>query len=208
MAESLKVYVDSANWLCEINLLGFCMINRYLTENNHSIVDKPSDADFIIINSCGFTKRNEDATINLYRDLLSKKGKKTAIILFGCLIKINPTLSASLEAQSIDYDDGDKFDKIFFNKIKFEGISPSGDSEQFNDLFLSRNVVYPTKILPLFVSRIMAPFSKQLRRNYQKIIDNLITKNKILVEICRGCASKCKYCTIKKTICQLKNEIN
>jgi tRNA A37 methylthiotransferase MiaB len=199
MVESYKVYLDSANYLCEINLLGYSMIHRYLTENDHIIVDEPSQADFIIIDSCGFTKQHEDATINLYRNLLLKKGKKTTVILFGCLIKINPILTSSLEVQTIDYDEGNKFDKIFYKKTKFGDIKPSGDTKKFDDLFFHKVVVQPTKILPLFMSRLMLPFSKKLRRNYQSIIDNLISKNKILVEICRGCASNCKYCVIKKT---------
>ncbi len=199
MIESFKVYIDSANWLCEINLLGYSMINRYLTENNHRIIDDPSKADVIIINSCGFTKQHEDGTVNLYRNLHSKKGKKTTVIVFGCLIKINPTLCGSLEAQSIDFDEGDKFDKLFYTNIKFRDIKPSGDTKTVEDLVYKRTIVHPTKILPVFVSRSMMPFSKKLRRNYQTIIDNLISKNKILVEICRGCASNCTYCVIKKT---------
>jgi len=195
----MKVYIDSANWLCEINLLGYSMINRYLTENHHTIVDDPSKADVIIINSCGFTKQNEDGTVSLYWNLLSKKGTKTTVILFGCLIKINPTLCSSLEVQTVDFDEGDKFDTLFYTNIQFKDIKPSGDTKTVDDLVYRRTIVHPTKILPIFVSRLMMPFSKKLRRNYQTIIDNLVSKNKILVEICRGCASNCKYCVIKKT---------
>jgi ribosomal protein S12 methylthiotransferase len=199
MVEPFKVYIDSANYLCEVNLLGYSMIQRYLTENDHVIVGEPSQADIIIINSCGFTKQHEDATINLYKSLLSREGNHATVLLFGCLIKINPSLCSSLKIPTIDFDEGSKFDAIFYKKIKFVDIRPSGDTKKFDDLFFRTIVVQPTKILPLFVSRLLLPFSKKLRRNYQSIIDNLISKNKILVEICRGCASNCKYCVIKKT---------
>jgi tRNA A37 methylthiotransferase MiaB len=199
MKKSYKIYVDSANWLCEINLLGYSMINRYIIENDHKIIDDSSDADFIIINSCGFTKDHEDTSISLFKQHYLKKEKKSTIIIFGCLVKINKKLIDSLDTYPIDFDEGEKLDKIFYKKIKFKDIRPSCDTKKLENLFFNKIIVYPSKILPVFVTKLMSPFSKKLKMNYQKIIDNLISKNKILIEIGKGCASNCKYCAIKKT---------
>ena len=105
--KSYNVFVESANYLCEINLLGFSMINQYMTGNDHKIVDNPSEADYIIINSCGFTKGLEDKTIAIFKKQYSKKDKKATIILFGCLIEINKELINSLDLYPIDFDEGD-----------------------------------------------------------------------------------------------------
>jgi len=197
--QSYNIYVDSANLLCEANLLGLSMICRYMTENGHKIIDDSSKADYIVINSCGFTKYLEDRSIYLYNKHYSTKQKRAAIIMFGCLVKINKKIIDPLDLNSVDFDEGEKFDKIFYNKIKFEQIKPYCDTKKLENLFFNKTIIQPSKIIPVFLTRLMLPFSKKLRINYEKVIDNLISKNKILVEICKGCASNCNYCVIKKT---------
>ena len=194
-----NIYVDSANWLCEPNLLGYSMINRYMIENGHKIINDPSEADFIIINSCGFTKDHEDGSVVLFRKHYSKKEKKATIILFGCLVKMNKKLIDSLDIYPIDFDEGEKFYKIFYNNTKFKSIKPYCDTKKLENLYFNKIIIQPPKIMPVLLSRLMLPLSKKFRMNYQKIIDNLIAKNKILIEISKGCASNCKYCSIKKT---------
>ncbi|KYK30471.1 MAG: hypothetical protein AYK22_03870 [Thermoplasmatales archaeon SG8-52-3] len=197
--KSYNVYIDSANWLCEINLLGYSMLDRYILENGHKIIKEPSAADYILINSCGFTKDQEDKSTDIFKNHFSNKKKSASIIMFGCLIKINKKLIDSLDLIPIDYDEGQKLDKIFYNKIKFKDIKPYSDTKKLDDLFIDRIAVEPSKIMPVLLSRLILPLSKKIRANYQKVIDNLISRNKILIEICRGCASNCNYCVIKKT---------
>ena len=193
------IYIDSANWLCEPNLIGYSMIKRYVSDNDHIITNNPSEADFIIINSCGFTKDHVDVSIDLYKQLYSKKEKKATLIMYGCLVKINKKLMDSLDLYSIDFDEDEKFDKIFFKKTKFKDIKPYCDTSKLDPPSLDKIDSQPSKILPLLLSRLMLPFSKRLKINYQKIVDDMVAKNKILIEIGKGCASDCKYCVIKKT---------
>jgi tRNA A37 methylthiotransferase MiaB len=169
-----------------------------MIENGHKIINDLSEADYIIINSCGFTKNYEDRSINLFKEIYPKKEKKATIIMFGCLVKINQKLIDSLDLYPIDYDDGEKFDEIFYKKIKFEDIKPYCDTKNFEKQFFNKIIIQPSKKIPIFLSRLMLPFSKKLRTNYQRVINDLITKNKILIEISKGCASNCKFCTIKK----------
>lgn len=197
--KTYNVYIDSANWLCEINLLNYSMINRYLKENDHNIIDNPSKADYIIIISCGFTKDSEDTSADLFKEHYSTKKKKANIIMFGCLIKINPDLINSLDGLPIDFKEGMKIDKIFYKKTKFEDIKPYCDMKKFEKLYINKINVKPSKNIPVAFTSLMLPLSKKLRRNYHKIINDLIATNKILIEISSGCASNCKYCVIKKT---------
>ncbi len=199
MITTYKIYVDSANWFCEANILGYSMINRYIIENGHEIINDSSKADFIIINSCGFIKNLEDKSITLFKEHYIKKEKKPTIIMFGCLVKINKKLLDSLDLIPIDFNEGYKFDKIFYKKTKFESIRPYCDTKELENLFFNKIKIPPKKTLPIFFTKLMLPFSKKLKINYMKIIDNLISKNKILIEICQGCVSNCNYCVIKKT---------
>ena len=195
--KSYKVYIDSAAWMCEGNIIGTSRIYRYMIENGHNITTKPSEADFIIINSCGFIENREDMSLNLFEIYNSQKKEKTKIIMFGCLIKINQKLIKSLDLIPIDLNEGYKFDEIFYNKIKFENILPYCDNKTTEKLFVAKKNVQESDIISFLLPRIMSHFSKKVRLNYNSIIKRVQFKDKILIEICNGCIFNCNYCVIK-----------
>src|SRR4030042_2155544 len=187
LMKSYKVYIDSAAWMCEGNIVGSSRIYRYLIENGHEILTKPSEADFIIINSCGFIKEREDLCVYLFENYHSQKKKKAKIIMFGCLIKINQKLIKSLDLIPINFNEENKFDEIFYNKTKFENISPYCDNKTTEKLFLAKKTVQESDIISFLLSRIMSHFSKNLRINYNNIFNRVHFKDKTLIEICNGC---------------------
>ncbi len=197
--KSYKVYIDSAAWICEGNIIGMSRIYRYLLENNHNIISKPIEADFIIINSCGFIKEREDFSVSLFKmHHTQKKEKKPTVIMFGCLVKINKKLLDSLDLIPIDFNEGYKFDKIFYNKIKFENISPFCDNKTTEKLLVAKKTIKESDIISFLLSRVMSHFSKRVRLNYNSIIDRVKFKDKTLIEICNGCVFNCNYCVIRK----------
>jgi tRNA A37 methylthiotransferase MiaB len=183
--------------MCEGNIIGTSRIYRYLIENNHKITTKPSEADFIIINSCGFIKDREDLCVNLFKNFNSQKKEKAKIIMFGCLIKINQKLIESLNLIPIDLNEGNKFDELFYNKIRFENIFPSCDNKTIEKLFVGKNTLQESKIISFLLSRVMSHFSKKVRLNFNSIINRVKFKNRILVEISNGCIFNCNYCVIR-----------
>ena len=122
--KSYKVYIDSAAWICEANLVGTSRIYRYIRENGHTIVNNPSIADFIIINSCGLTKMRRDLSIQFFEEYQSKKKDNAKFIMCGCLIKIETEKIQSLDLIPIDFNEGSKFDEIFYNTIRYDEIKP------------------------------------------------------------------------------------
>jgi len=192
------VYLDSAAWVCEVNLIGCSRIHRYMRDNGHKIVDNPSNADFIIINSCGLTQGHIKKCMYLFKKYNSLKKENARIILFGCLIKINPELIDSLDCIKIDFNEGEKFDKIFSKKVKFIDVKPYCDSKTKKDLLGEKNPFHRTGIFPFLFSAILLLFSKKARINYNRIINNISYKNRIFVEISMGCTGNCSYCVIKK----------
>jgi len=196
--KSYKVYIDSAAWMCEGNIVGSSRIYRFLLENGHDIITKPSEADFIIINSCGFVKEREDLCVQLFENYNYQKKEKAKIIMFGCLIKINKRLIESLDLIPINFNEDKKFDEIFYNKTRFENISPYCDNETKEKLFISKKTLEESAFISFLLSRIISYFSKRIRFNYNSIINRVQFKDKTLVEICNGCIFNCSYCAIRK----------
>jgi tRNA A37 methylthiotransferase MiaB len=195
--KSYKVYIDSAAWMCEGNIIGTSRIYRYLLENGHGITTKPSEADFIIINSCGFIKDREHLSVYLFENFNSQKKEKAKIIMFGCLIKINQKLIESLDLIPIDLNEGNKFDEIFFNKTKFGNISPYCDKSTIEKLFVAKKTTQESEFISFLLSRFMSHFSKKIRLNYNNIFNRVQFKDKTLVQICNGCIFNCNYCVIR-----------
>jgi len=203
--QSYKTYIESANWRCEINILNVSMIHRYLIENGHKVINNPSEADYIIISSCGFTKNHEGTSTNIYKKHHSKKQKKASIFMYGCIVKINPELCESLDLTSVDFEEGEKFDKVFYNKVKFKDIKPYCDTNKLEKDFSNITDIQLSNSIPVILTKFLLPFSKKLKKNYERILNDLVTKDKILIEVCRGCASNCNYCVIKKTRGHIKS---
>ena len=95
--KSYKVFIDSPTWMCEGNLVESSRICRYMLQNGHEVIDNSSEADYIVINSCGFIKARIDDSVYLFKYYNSQKKEKASIIMFGCLIKINNDLINSLD---------------------------------------------------------------------------------------------------------------
>ncbi|MCX6667986.1 MAG: radical SAM protein [Euryarchaeota archaeon] len=195
---SYKVYIDSTAWICETNLVGTSRIYRYMLENGHEVIKDPSKADFIIINSCGLTKMRRDLSIEFFEKYYSQRKETAKIIMFGCLVKIDGEKVNSLDLIPIDFNEGYKFDEIFYTKIKFETICPHCDNITKETLLQGKNLFQSTRIIPFVLSGLLFPFFKKARLNYQKMIDSITYKDKIFVEIARGCTGNCSYCMIKK----------
>ncbi|KYK30473.1 MAG: hypothetical protein AYK22_03880, partial [Thermoplasmatales archaeon SG8-52-3] len=141
-----------------------------------------------------------------YFDKYHKQKKENAsIIMFGCLIKIDKEKIEKLDLIPIDFNEGKKFDEIFYNKIKFDYISPFCDDKTKNELIYDKNLFQSTKIIPFIFSSILFLFSKRIRKNYRKMINSFTYENKIFIEISTGCTGNCSYCMIKKARGNIKS---
>jgi len=196
--KSYKVYIDSAAWICEANLVGTSRIYQYMIENGHEIIKNPLEADFIVINSCGLTKIRRDLSINFFKEYHSQKKEKAKIIMFGCLVKIDKEKINSLDLTPIDFYEENKFDEIFYNKTKFENIHPNCDIRIKEELLQGKDLFQSSRIIPFILSGLFFPFSKKMRLNYQNMINSFTYYNKNFVEIACGCTGNCSYCMIKK----------
>jgi tRNA A37 methylthiotransferase MiaB len=196
--KSYKILIDSGLWSCEANLVSCSRIYRYLIENGHELTYDASQADFILINSCGVVKGVIDHCLNLFRTYSSLKKKDATIIMFGCLVKINRDMLTSLDLIPIGPDESNKLDEIFFTTRAFETFSPCCSDETKTLLFHNQKPYSGIEHAPFLFSKPFLFFSKNMRDNYRKYIKNTTQSDRIYVEIGRGCVGDCNYCSIKK----------
>jgi len=206
--KSYKVILDS-HWLCNVNLVESSIIYKFLTENGHEIICDPSEADFIIISTCGVTNRMHDHYKELIKKYSSLKKDNGVIIVFGCLVKIAPEKLDSEKIELISYEERHKLDKLFYRTNKIKDYPPICDDKTCNELIEKKNILYKKCFgqdlsksfawsLQLLFPKIFSLISKKIKKNYDAFNNLISMKNRIFVEICRGCNYNCGYCVIKK----------
>lgn len=121
-----KVFYCSSNSSCHFIFYFGSLIYKFLEKNGFAITANSDEADFIIINTCGFAEEREAqalALINLYSNKYFD-GKQ--IIVFGCLAKINPMLNLPRGVLKrlilIGPKEIEKFNLIFSPKTPIENI--------------------------------------------------------------------------------------
>lgn len=196
--ESYTVYIDSVFWICEPNLVSCSMLYRYVIENGHFITDDPSQADFIIINSCGFNKENEDRSINFFQKYYNQKKKHARIIMFGCLVNINETRLKSLDVILVGQKDTSSLDRIFYRTTHFASIQPYCDDVTKKMLQVGKQLNKFIVTTPFLLSKLFMPFLKRIQINYEHMIRHITYKERNFILIGTGCTGNCSYCIIKK----------
>ncbi|MCK4364543.1 MAG: radical SAM protein [Thermoplasmatales archaeon] len=211
-----NVFIDSG-LVCKPNIIKSSMLNRYLAENNHNAVDDFTNADFIIINSCGSTNNTQQRYMNIYKKYNSLKKKNAKIIMFGCLVHINKELIESIDVIDIGFNEIYKLDDIFYNITKFGDIRPYCDEETKDELikkkknFLKRTgLTNPIKDFiiqkhSLILSIIFSKFSRKVKKKYDWLISNASEKGRIFIEISTGCTGNCSFCVIKRAKGKIKS---
>ncbi len=184
-----KICLDSSHIECRPNLVHLSKVRIYLEKNGHAIVDNPLVAQFIIVNTCGFTESREKQTINLIN--MHKKNPNAEVIVIGCLNKINKDMLTSSCTDIQILNNSIELDNLFFRKVKFSNV-PDAFIDEKMDIKASADQ-------PLFriLSKILHPVLKKSDL-YMKILRQIYRKNKVFVEIGTGCVGNCSYCIIKK----------
>ena len=106
-------YIESLG--CSKNLVDSEKIAAIFTQNNYKIVDNPSKAEIIVINTCGFIQPAKEESINTILQMLEYKeiGNCKYIIVIGCLVQ---RYEAKLKKSLPDVD-------YFFNLKNFKNIN-------------------------------------------------------------------------------------
>lgn len=203
----LKIFIDSARWECSPNLVICSRLHQYLIDNNHLVIDKPEESDYIIVNSCGVTDRGKNRTLNIVKKYTYLKQDHTSIILFGCLMDIDREVADGLNVITIGFKDSQRLDKIFFQKKQFEDTKPICNDKLRKELVKGKHstAIIPTDnpikiaLLDLHLYLISYPLiflSRRARKRYHQM-KNRFSHN-IYIEISKGCTGNCNYCLVRK----------
>ncbi|MBD3188351.1 radical SAM protein [Candidatus Bathyarchaeota archaeon] len=194
-----KVYLGSIHLDCKPHSVLSAQVYHYLKSNDHYIVEDPSNADFIILNSCGFIEWYERSTEKAIKTYLSMN-ENTTLIVIGCLTRINRERIEKF-TRPVIITDLRELDDFFLRTSPFARKDAFSNSELTNALSAERQ---HNNELVQFIENVMAAISSFLERigispfPMNKISDEDKRRQKILVDIGSGCIGNCSYCIIKK----------
>lgn len=79
----MKMYMISLG--CSKNQVDSEMIISFLKNNEFELVDRPEDADLLMVNTCAFIQSAKEEAISTILDLAEYKTKWKKLVVFGCL---------------------------------------------------------------------------------------------------------------------------
>ena len=165
---------------CSKNLIDTEIAIGHFKNNNYEIVNNPTEAEVIVINTCGFIESAKEEAINTILEMAEyKKQKCKYLIAMGCLVQryyddlIRELPEVDLFIKIDEYDHlWRKIEKLI-EKDEIE-ISTTNTSKKI------------TEIKPL-------PMPK-----YNEFYERVVTtgKNFAYLKIGEGCSNRCTYCAI------------
>jgi len=188
---------------CATNLFDNSKLKDYFVKNNCKVVDSYQKADLVLVNTCAFSEKSENDSIQIVKRIKKEKRKDAQIIVFGCLASINKEkLKREFNGLTLTHDELDQLDEIIKAKKSF--------------LEVKNNFLQPEML-------------KQTEKNKQRIwsILNFLNKTKIFstrslrkilysgfdfspstyyIQISLGCLGACSYCAIRYARGRIKSK--
>lgn len=197
-----KVYVFTHG--CANRYLDSERMKAFFAKNEYLIIDKPEDADYILVNTCAFKKSEEDISINKIEELKKRMKKDAQIIVGWCLPSINKQrMNTVFDGKSFSPKNMSQIDEIFAHKISINDIEDKNTykiqpAKTFKELIKTFFIVNKKWFIKKILRYIQAKF-------FRKWIENFINEN-FYIRIQNGCLGNCSYCAIKFAIWDLKSK--
>lgn len=166
----MNVYVNCIG--CEQRQLDAQRVINYLKANKITAVDDPAKSDYSILVTCAVDRTSEDASVARMKNIASRIGQKSRLIIGGCLPSISPNkvrdgVYATFSPRNIS-----SLDDIFNGNVRMAEIADPNKSmfdENYSD-----------------AARELSPREEydQAKFGYKVVID-------------QGCLLSCTFCKIK-----------
>jgi MiaB/RimO family radical SAM methylthiotransferase len=85
--KNMKNIFMTADVTCAVSDYDASLVAEFFRNNGYNIVDKPLDAEMILINTCGSDEYRERKSLNLIKKVCRRFSKTKKIVIFGCLPK-------------------------------------------------------------------------------------------------------------------------
>ncbi len=164
---------------CSKNLIDTEVTIGLFKDHNYTIVNNPSKADIIVINTCGFIEEAKEEAINTILEMAKyKKRNCKYLIVMGCLVqRYCKELEKSLPEVDlfIPIQEYDKLWNIIENYIKLNKKSENKETSK---------KISEIKQMPML-------------KQYEFLNREITTGNNYAyIKIGEGCSNKCTYCAI------------
>ena len=166
---------------CSKNLVDTEKTIGIFKANDYEIVNKPENADVIVINTCGFIESAKEEAINTILEMAEYKKKKCKyLIVMGCLVE---RYKEELKKALPEVD-------LFIKYSEYNSLW-----EQISNLLESSNV---KNVQEKKDKQIKKENNLEKYRNFEKIEDRVIStgENFAYLKIADGCSNRCTYCAI------------
>lgn len=152
---------------CSKNDVDSSMMYSLLDKNKYQMVNEPSQADILIVNTCGFIDAAKEESIDTILESVEYKneGKCKKVLLSGCLAQRYP-------------------EELIREIPEIDGIIGTGNIDYINEL-LDRSLAGD-----LFIK------TDNLNSAYIEGVRKEVVKTTEYVKISEGCNNNCSYCII------------
>ena len=163
---------------CNKNLVDTEKTIALFKENNYEIVNKPEEADMIVVNTCGFIESAKEEAINTLLEMAEyKKQKCKYLVAMGCLVKrYENELKKALPEVDLYIPYG-TYDTLW---------------EQIEKL------VKPNIIQKQIAKKETKNEGSRNKVEYKEIQSTEFEQNYAYLKIADGCSNCCTYCAIPK----------
>ena len=199
---------------CSKNLVDTEKTIGIFKANNYEIVNKPEEADAIVINTCGFIQSAKEEAINTILEMAEYKKKKCKyLIVMGCLVerykeelqKAIPEVDLfikyseynSLWEQIVDLLEEKKTKDAIGEETKPIGINELNTNKYKADKYNENHTSGRTETSSSNNERVIAK-NREKYSDFDKVEERVVStgSNYAYLKIADGCSNRCTYCAI------------
>jgi len=220
-----RIFIFNNNPHCEGRGVDAAHLVNYFKRNNCRLLDRPDQADFIVIFTCAFSNPIEDYYLDLIQRFRLHR-YKGEIIVTGCLPAIAPAkLSRVFRGRTITTCDLPAIDQIFpWFEIPFRKV-PDANTCHYSKfvlpdpwpvkadkfLNLTRKSIREFEWSPRYLKRGSDYLKTHLVNQFARFTQTTqpitpVAQKRHGIRIGSGCLGKCSYCGIRKAIGPLKSK--
>ena len=187
-----KVFLEVTRHPCTENAMNSNLLKRWFTANGWEVTRKDSEADILIISTCGFNQSQEDFEIELIREKKSRVKPGAELIVVGCLPDINKErLRQEFDGVCISTKEIEAFN---------EHMNFSTRIEDLDNNFISAEEYENNPHIAFWVKARMAYEKWHEKISFVKVPKVLYTTPSpswFCIRTGSGCTGNCTYCGIR-----------
>ena len=193
---------------CPRRTLDSANLRQYFVENGYEMVDRPRDADDILVVTCGAWDRPERKSIEAIDAL---KLHDSRLVVLGCLGEINkPLLDRHFQGPTIPPKRLHEIDALYEHERSFTEFDNGNDATRYARqpyrLQMARNSPFrPRNILPLVRTTWRHARHLGLAVTARLIKGRLLGQREYSLKISQGCNFNCTFCSIPQAVGRLVN---